>query len=59
MKTRDDWKRRVLTAVALLSFAFCAGCGYHTGGKAVRLPSDLHTLYVPEFVNSTQTYHVT
>jgi hypothetical protein len=33
-------------------------CGYHTSAKAVRLPNDLHTLYVPAFVNSTQTYHV-
>ena len=22
-------------------------CGYHTGGAAVRLPADVHTVYVP------------
>ena len=35
-----------------------AGCGYHTSGNAVRLPTDLHTMYVPAFTNSTQTYRV-
>ena len=35
-----------------------AGCGYHTGGKAVRLPADLHTIYVPMFQNTTQTFRV-
>ncbi len=45
-------------------FGVCAlllgvvGCGYHTSGNAVRLPTDLHTLYVPAFTNSTQTYGV-
>jgi hypothetical protein len=51
--------RRPLLAmiiVGLLSLA--TGCGYHTSGKAVRLPTDLHTLYVPAFANATQTYHV-
>ena len=31
-------------------------CGYHTAGNAVRLPSDLHTLYVPAFANGTNVY---
>ncbi len=45
--------------MALLCFFLCAtGCGYHTSGKAVRLPSDLRTIYVPAFVNLSQTYHV-
>ena len=35
-----------------------AGCGYHTAGNAVRLPSDLHTIYVPGIANSSQTYHI-
>jgi hypothetical protein len=34
------------------------GCGYHTSGHAVRLPDDIHTLYVPMFDNSTQTFRV-
>ncbi len=33
-------------------------CGYHTGGKAVRLPTDLHTLYVPTFINGTSIYRI-
>src|SRR5450755_4929274 len=35
-----------------------AGCGYHTSGHAVRLPNDIHTLYVPMFENTTQTFRV-
>ena len=34
------------------------GCGYHTSGHAVRLPDNIHTLYVPMFDNSTQTFRV-
>jgi hypothetical protein len=34
------------------------GCGYHTSGHAVLLPSDLHTIYVPGFLNASQTYHI-
>jgi outer membrane lipopolysaccharide assembly protein LptE/RlpB len=41
---------------ALLLLA--AGCGYHTGGAAVLLPSDLHTIYVPAFTNASQTYRI-
>jgi outer membrane lipopolysaccharide assembly protein LptE/RlpB len=33
-------------------------CGYHTGGHAVTLPTDLHTIAIPAFVNQTQTYKV-
>lgn len=47
----------VLAGIAALLLA-TAGCGYHTAGKAVRLPTDLHTLYVPTFVNSTSTYRI-
>jgi hypothetical protein len=41
--------------IGLIAFV---GCGYHTGGKAVRLPADLHTIYVPIFENITQTFRV-
>src|SRR5437868_368269 len=34
------------------------GCGYHTAGHDVHLPTDVHTVAIPEFANSTQTYHV-
>ena len=44
----------LLLALLLLT----PGCGYHTSGTAVRLPSDLHTIYVPAIVNNTQTYRI-
>lgn len=34
------------------------GCGYHTSGNAVRLPSNVHSIYVPMFENTTQTFRV-
>ena len=46
---------RQFAAVFLLSHG---GCGYHTSGHAVRLPDDIHTLYVPMFDNTTQTFRV-
>src|ERR1019366_3274018 len=49
--------RLLLVGVAVLLLA-TAGCGYHTGGQAVRLPTDLHTLYVPAFINGTSIYHI-
>jgi hypothetical protein len=43
----------------MLGLLVCAsGCGYHTAGHAVRLPTDLHTLAIPAFANQTHTYHV-
>jgi hypothetical protein len=50
-------RRLMLTGIAVLLFA-TLGCGYHTAGKAVRLPTDLHAVYVPTFVNATSTYHI-
>jgi Lipopolysaccharide-assembly len=35
-----------------------AGCGYHTSGHAVRLPDNIHTVYIPMFENATQTFRV-
>lgn len=34
------------------------GCGYHTAGRATRLPASMHTLSIPGFVNQTQTYRI-
>jgi hypothetical protein len=50
-------RRAMLTGIVALLLAF-GGCGYHTGGQAVRLPTDLHTLYVPTFVNGTSIYRI-
>jgi hypothetical protein len=44
-----------LTAISLL---VTLGCGYHTSGHSVRLPTDVHTIYVPMFENATQTFRV-
>jgi Lipopolysaccharide-assembly len=35
-----------------------AGCGYHTSAHGVRLPADMHTIYVPAFANLSNTYHL-
>jgi len=48
-----DW---VLSLTGFLVFNIA--CGYHTGGHAVTLPIDLHTIAIPVFVNQTQTYKV-
>jgi hypothetical protein len=45
-----------IVALALLLGA--SGCGYHTSGHAVRLPDNIHTVYVPMFENATQTFRV-
>jgi outer membrane lipopolysaccharide assembly protein LptE/RlpB len=37
--------------------ALLAGCGYHTLGSAAHLPSTVHTLAVPIFLNKAQYYH--
>ena len=47
----------IVGCIAVLMLV-AAGCGYHTGGQAVRLPSDLHTLYVPAFGNASNIYGV-
>ncbi|HVP54161.1 MAG TPA: LptE family protein [Candidatus Eisenbacteria bacterium] len=46
----------IVLAVGLLLMG--TGCGYHTSGQAVRLPNDIHTIYVPMFENTTQTFRV-
>jgi len=47
-----------LLSIALALCLLPASCGYHTGGKAARLPADLHTIYVPGIVNASQTHRV-
>src|SRR3954453_24039285 len=42
----------------ILSAATLAGCGYHTAGKASRLPTTLHVIAIPAFINQTQTYKI-
>lgn len=35
-----------------------AGCGYHTVGRASRLPANVRTIAIPGFKNQTQTYRI-
>jgi len=35
-----------------------SGCGYHTAGKAVELPQNIHTIAIPGFVSQSQTFRV-
>ena len=44
--------------IALVMAAGPSGCGYHTAGRATRLPESVRTIAVPEFVNQTQTYRI-
>jgi len=50
-------RRSLLICSAALLF-LVAACGYHTAGKNVRLPSDLHTVYVPGIANASQAYGI-
>ena len=45
-------------ALAVLTCWFSLGCGYHTAGHAVTLPTNVQTIAVPAFVNQTQTYKI-
>jgi len=54
---KPDLKIALWSMVAVLLLA-CPGCGYHTSGHAVRLPDNIHTIYVPMFGNITQTFRV-
>ncbi len=47
-----------LLVIGVLFALLACGCGYHTSGTAVRLPSDLRTIYVPTIINNSQTYRV-
>ena len=56
MKSRRA--RWTALAVGVVLLCVGAGCGYHTSGHAVRLPDNIHTLYVPMFENTTQTFRI-
>jgi outer membrane lipopolysaccharide assembly protein LptE/RlpB len=44
----------ILAAATLVA----TGCGYHTAGKAVRIPPDVTTISIPMFVSQTKTYRI-
>ena len=52
-------RRRVALAAMLALLTLTTACGYHTAGNnGPRLPSDLHTMYVPGLLDASQTYHI-
>ncbi len=46
-----------VVAVVPLALALI-GCGYHTAGRANRLPANVRIIAVPAFTNQTQTYRI-
>jgi len=56
MTAQRNRLRRAIFVLSLLLLS--CSCGYHTAGTAVRLPSDLHTIYVPTIVNNSQSYRI-
>ena len=50
--------RRTFLVLLVASLMIFTGCGYHTAGKAVRLPQNVRSVYVPTFTNRTQAYRV-
>jgi Lipopolysaccharide-assembly len=46
-----------IAALVMLLLA-TASCGYHTSGKAVRLPQEVRSIYVPTFTNNTHAFRV-
>ncbi len=49
--------RTVRASVLMLCLA-AGGCGYHTAGHVVTIPDNVHTIAIPAFVNTSQTYRV-
>ncbi|HUJ45591.1 MAG TPA: LptE family protein [Rhizomicrobium sp.] len=59
MKMSAGYRLRFATVIVVACLLLGCGCGYHTSsGTAVRLPSDLHTIYVPTIVNNSQSYRL-
>jgi outer membrane lipopolysaccharide assembly protein LptE/RlpB len=52
------WENRWVAAIALAVVALSTGCGYHTAGKAVELPQNIHTIAIPGFVSHSQTFRI-
>lgn len=46
-----------VSGLLLLCF-FVGGCGYHTAGHVVTIPDDVHTIAIPAFTNTSQTFRV-
>jgi hypothetical protein len=53
-----SFSQRLAVTLVVVLLSAVLGCGYHTSGHSVRLPSDVHTIYVPMFQNTTQTFRI-
>src|SRR5579862_6379616 len=55
-----DFLRKHLSrsVLAMTLAVILAGCGYHVGGRGTALPTSLHTIAIPTFVNKTPRYKV-
>ena len=42
----------------LLCGVLLTGCGYHTAGRAVKLPTEVRTIAIPAFTNDTANYRI-
>jgi outer membrane lipopolysaccharide assembly protein LptE/RlpB len=50
--------RKLSLIAALAALVLQLGCGYHAVESSSRLPTDVHTIAIPTFVNKTQTYRI-
>jgi outer membrane lipopolysaccharide assembly protein LptE/RlpB len=50
--------RKAWVLLAMLPCLMTLGCGYHTAGRTVTLPDEVHTIAIPAFVNQTHTYKI-
>lgn len=50
--------RMALGTLLLVTCWAGLGCGYHTAGHVVTIPDSVHTIAIPAFVNTSQTYRV-
>jgi hypothetical protein len=50
--------RRLSGTLLLVACSAGLGCGYRTAGHVVNLPDRVHTIAIPAFVNTSQTYRV-
>lgn len=51
-----QFMRGLIVGCLVVFFLAVTGCGYHTSGHAVRIPTDVHTMYVQAFANGSNIY---
>jgi outer membrane lipopolysaccharide assembly protein LptE/RlpB len=49
---------RHAVVLGLLAAMLTGACGYSTANKSSRLPTNLHTIAIPAFINQTPTYRI-